>query len=82
MTWLALIRNIRKLHDPDAVAGWLTTTMRRNCLHILRQRRHELPEGDWARWLVADDQGAVDDRLLNAERDRMLWDSVDRLPGR
>jgi len=82
MTWLALIRNIHRLHDPDAVAGWLATTMRRNCLHILRQRRREILESDWARWLVADDQGTVDDRLLNAERNRMLWDSVDRLPGR
>jgi RNA polymerase sigma factor (sigma-70 family) len=82
MTWLALIRNIHKLHDPDALSGWLTTTMRRNCLQILRHRRHELLEGDWSRWLVADEQEAVDDRLLNAERSRILWDSVDRLPDR
>jgi RNA polymerase sigma factor (sigma-70 family) len=70
------------VQTPDAVAGWLATTMRRNCIRILRLRQREQLDGDWLRWNLADDKPDPADRLVREERGRLLWNSVDRLPQR
>jgi RNA polymerase sigma factor (sigma-70 family) len=82
MTWLGLFQNADKLRMPEATPGWLATTMRRNCARVLRHRRREQLQDDWAHWLVIDDSGSVETRILLNERDQILWDSVDRLPAR
>jgi RNA polymerase sigma factor (sigma-70 family) len=81
-TWLALFRNINKVTTPEALAGWLATTMRRNCLRILHQRRREQPAEECADWVVADLTVDIDDRLERTQRRRLLRESVDRLPPR
>src|SRR5262249_26107436 len=40
--WLALVRYIHRLEDHPAIAGWLLTTARRECLKILQAARREL----------------------------------------
>jgi RNA polymerase sigma factor (sigma-70 family) len=82
MTWLALLRNAHNLREPDRIAAWLATVMRRNCLQLLRRRQYELVNSDWAGWAVTDNHDAPDDDLVRAERDRLLWENVDRLPPR
>jgi RNA polymerase sigma factor (sigma-70 family) len=82
MTWLGLVQNVDKLRVPEAVVGWLATTMRRNCARVLRQRWREQLRDDWMQWQVEDDAVPVDDDVLVAERDRALWEIVDRLPER
>jgi RNA polymerase sigma factor (sigma-70 family) len=37
MTWLRLAENVHRVRFPEQLGGWLTTTARRECLHILRQ---------------------------------------------
>jgi len=37
MTWLRLAENAHRVRFPDRLGGWLATTARRECLHILRQ---------------------------------------------
>lgn len=37
MTWLRLAENAHRVQFPDRLGGWLATTARRECLHILRQ---------------------------------------------
>lgn len=37
MTWLRLAENVHRVQFPDRLGGWLATTARRECLHILRQ---------------------------------------------
>jgi RNA polymerase sigma factor (sigma-70 family) len=82
MTWLALLQNAHKVREPEKVAAWLATSMRRNCLKILRRRQHELVSDNCAQRFFTDPWEAVDDRLVHADRDVLLWDSVDRLPPR
>jgi RNA polymerase sigma factor (sigma-70 family) len=37
MTWLRLDENAHRVRFPERLGGWLVTTARRECLHILRQ---------------------------------------------
>jgi RNA polymerase sigma factor (sigma-70 family) len=37
MTWLRLDENAHRVRFPQRLGGWLATTARRECLHILRQ---------------------------------------------
>jgi RNA polymerase sigma factor (sigma-70 family) len=39
MTWLRLAENAHRVQFPERLGGWLATTARRECLHILRQVR-------------------------------------------
>jgi DNA-directed RNA polymerase specialized sigma24 family protein len=45
-TWLALCQNAEHIRDPQCVAGWLATTMRRFSAATLRNRYRELPTSD------------------------------------
>jgi RNA polymerase sigma factor (sigma-70 family) len=81
-TWLGLVQHVGELRTPEAAVGWLATTMRRNCLRLLRQRRRELLRDDWTQWSLPDESVALDRGVLTAERDRVLWAAVDRLPQR
>jgi RNA polymerase sigma factor (sigma-70 family) len=81
MTWLGFIRSVEKIRSPDRLGGWLMTTMRRNCLRVAGARRREQPTdlsvGQWT-----DGATGAEDLMLLAERDRLLWDLVERLPAR
>src|SRR5918992_2735990 len=37
MTWLRLAENAHRVRFPERLGGWLATTARRECLHIVRQ---------------------------------------------
>lgn len=82
MTWMDLVRSVHRLRDPERVGGWLATSMRRNCLRVLRHGGREVPTEDTLEWGTRGDHDAVDDRLLRAERDTLLWQSVEELPER
>jgi RNA polymerase sigma factor (sigma-70 family) len=81
MTWLGLVQNIDKLQSRDKVGAWLSTTMRRHCLRIVRNRRAAyLAESLYATAAVP--VANVEDLYLVVERDRQLWEIVGRLPPR
>jgi RNA polymerase sigma factor (sigma-70 family) len=44
-TWLRLVENLDKIHDPDHLAGWLATTARRESLRVIRRAQREVPDG-------------------------------------
>ncbi|HSK97015.1 MAG TPA: sigma-70 family RNA polymerase sigma factor [Euzebyales bacterium] len=79
-TWLRLVERIDRVRDPDRLGGWLATTMRRECLSVLR-RRSRLVSAD-ALDTVADDGEAPDDALLRDERDHALWRAFRTLDAR
>jgi len=82
-TWLKLVQHVDRLRDPEGVGGWLSSTMRRECMHIVRRRRREQLTDDWTGWSIVDDAGgSVDADLLLAQRNALLWQVVDRLPAR
>jgi RNA polymerase sigma factor (sigma-70 family) len=83
-TWLKLVEHVGSLRDGRAVAGWLVTTLRREC--IARARGRERPVAEFAgvdepvdivdfdRWLVDADRRRMVHRALRelSEPDRQL----------
>jgi RNA polymerase sigma factor (sigma-70 family) len=45
-TWLRLLHSIDRLREPSAIAGWLATTARRECLRVLQGPMRECPSDD------------------------------------
>jgi RNA polymerase sigma factor (sigma-70 family) len=45
-TWIRLMGSIGRVREPRALAGWLTTTVRRESLRMLQRGRREKPTGD------------------------------------
>ncbi len=64
-TWLHLLENIHRLHDPSRVAGWLATTARRAALRVARQNARTVPTDHELADSAADD---ADGRLEADER--------------
>ena len=44
--WVALLTRLGTLRDPRCIAGWLASTMRHECLRIIRRRARERPADD------------------------------------
>jgi RNA polymerase sigma factor (sigma-70 family) len=44
--WLRLVENLDSLREPAALAGWLLTTIRNECLRLLRANGREVLIGD------------------------------------
>ena len=71
-TWMRLVENVEELRNPDALAGWLATTARNECLRVLRHQTRQVPtEAD--RMPIASVPPVDDARLLARERDTELW---------
>lgn len=84
--WLRLVERLDTLRDPDAVAGWLATSARNECIALWRARRRQTPVSpDIAADLVGLDRDGdappVDHDLLTQERHRALRAAVAGLPG-
>lgn len=77
-TLVALLRSVPPLRDPACLPGWLATTARRQAHRVVRKRLREvqLPCAD----LLSGRRLSPEALVLAAERDRMLWRAVDRLP--
>jgi RNA polymerase sigma factor (sigma-70 family) len=78
--WLRLVEHLHTLRDPQALAGWLATTARNECLRQLRHRGRTIPVdpqsgGTLDRCVDRDPQ----DDLLAAERLQVLRDGVAEL---
>lgn len=88
--WLRLVERLGTLRDPDAVAGWLATSTRNECIAVWRAGRRQTPVSpdsalDLALQTGATPHGDADDRpldhdLLTEERHRALRTAVAGLP--
>jgi RNA polymerase sigma factor (sigma-70 family) len=78
-TWLALVRHIAQVRDHAALAGWLVTTARRECLKVLAAGERTLPMDDAAGEVAAADE-PVEDRLLAEERREALHRALADVP--
>ena len=83
-TWLRLVEHLGRIEDPERLPGWLATTARRECLHLLRRSgREQVGFDDDAALEVVDDRSEpLDARLLADERDAVLWSCFERLSER
>jgi RNA polymerase sigma factor (sigma-70 family) len=77
--WLRLHEHIDRLRNPNAVAGWLATTTRRESLRLLQMQTREQLTDD-AELLEAVDLDRPDARLLAAERNDVLQRALETLP--
>jgi len=77
-TWLRLVAHIGDLKDPARLGGWLATTTRRECLHVLRTSGRQIPYGDDLP-KPRSQAPAPDTGLLRTERDATLWQAFGRL---
>jgi RNA polymerase sigma factor (sigma-70 family) len=83
--WMRLVQSLRTLRTPDALAGWIITTTRRECIHLLQTQRRTFvfdpladPPSDRAEWgQVAVD---LDEAILRAERHEALLIAFAELP--
>ncbi|MGQ0776714.1 MAG: RNA polymerase sigma factor [Pseudonocardiales bacterium] len=81
MTWLRLAENAHRVQFPDRLAGWLATTARRECLHILRQQAKHAPIlADVVADNVADPGVGPEQRVIDGDLKRALWRLVAELP--
>src|SRR5262249_9491537 len=79
-TWLRLVETLDRVQAPERVGSWLATTMRRECLQLLRRTSREgpAPTDDWLTDLPAGTE-PPDTALLLNERDAALWRALGSL---
>ncbi|HET9255802.1 MAG TPA: sigma-70 family RNA polymerase sigma factor [Pseudonocardiaceae bacterium] len=82
MTWLRLAENVHRIQFPERLGGWLATTARRECLHILRQVKPIPTLLDATLDTVADPSAGPEQRVINADIIRMLGELVSELSPR
>ncbi|MEO7196774.1 MAG: sigma-70 family RNA polymerase sigma factor [Pseudonocardiaceae bacterium] len=82
LTWLRLGEHAHRVRFPERLGGWLATTARRECLHILRQTklRHSLTGGEPDN--VADPGAGPEQRAIDAHTAQTLRTLIDELPPR
>lgn len=80
MTWLRLAENAHRIQFPERLDGWLASTARRECLHILRQAKRGPNLTEVASEAVADPSAGPDQCAVNTHIIRMLRMLIDELP--
>lgn len=81
-TWLRLVENLDRIEDPSRLPGWLATTVRRECLRLLKRSGRERLSTDDEMPDRADDADPLDTHLLTDERDAALWIAFGRMSER
>ena len=82
--WLHLVDQLDRLRDPAALAGWLATTTRRECLQVQRAA-HKLHASGQVPGVedIADERApTAEDELLTAELHAALREALTGLPPR
>jgi RNA polymerase sigma factor (sigma-70 family) len=77
-TWLRLVEKLGTIREPERLPGWLATTIRRECLAVLRQRTKVVPTEDFDD-LADTEESAVDREILREERDAALWRAFEQI---
>lgn len=80
--WLELLRQLDRIRTPQAVTGWLVTTVRREAWHRRSRSRRDLPDGEEVLQAAVAPEPTPADQLLTDERDRVLWRHFERLSHR
>lgn len=80
-TWLRLVENLDRIHDPERLGAWLGTTARRECLRHIRLRSRELAT-DESMLFEAPSEDRAADRLITRERNTALRRAFSRISER
>jgi RNA polymerase sigma factor (sigma-70 family) len=79
MTWLRLAENAHRVQFPERLGGWLATTARHECLHILRQAKAAPDLMDVGAGTVTDPSVGPEQFVIDADITRRVWKLVDEL---
>jgi RNA polymerase sigma factor (sigma-70 family) len=82
MTWLRLAENAHHVQFPERLGGWLATTARRECLHILRQAKPNPKLTDAALATIVDPSEAIERPAIDADVTQTLRKLIDELSPR
>ena len=78
--WLLLVANVSRIREPEALPGWLRTTIRHECLMLLRHKNRQIPTDGT---LIGDaSESEIDAELIGAERRDAAHDAFALLPER
>lgn len=79
--WLRALDHVDRMDDPEAIAGWLVTTTRREAMRILQRSVRELVTSDVT---ATDgcDAATPETVVLESERRAAVHEAVARLPQR
>lgn len=80
-TWLVLLRRWDAITQPQAVAGWLLTTARRDAWRMARSAAPTVPVTPEV-LERADDAASPEESTVTRDQDERLWACVRRLPER
>jgi RNA polymerase sigma factor (sigma-70 family) len=81
--WLRLVEKLGSIREPEALPGWILTTTRNECLHVIKARTAVSPTDLEDRgWPDGAGPAAVDSDLLEAERHEALLMALAALPER
>lgn len=82
MTWVRLAENADRVQFPQRLGGWLATTARRECLHILRQARLGPNLTDVVSITVSEPSAGPEQRTIDAYTKRTLRKLINELSPR
>jgi RNA polymerase sigma factor (sigma-70 family) len=81
--WLRLVEKLGSIREPEALPGWILTTARNECLHLIKARKSVAPTDLEDRgWPDGTGPAPVDSDLLEAERHEALLVALAGLPER
>lgn len=80
--WLRLIEHLGAIREPRALPGWIVTTTRNECLHVIRGRRVVSSADLDTHGRPDDDAPGLDSDLLESERHEALLSALAELPER
>lgn len=81
-TWLRLAEHAEQVRFPERLGGWLATTARRECLHILRRTKLGSQYTDLLPETVSDPSPGPEKRAIDAHSTRILHTLIDGLAPR
>jgi RNA polymerase sigma factor (sigma-70 family) len=81
-TWLRLAENAHQVEFPEKLGGWLVTTARRECLHIMRQAKSASKLINMAPETLADPLMNPEQWVIEIDTANRLWNLVAKLPPR
>jgi RNA polymerase sigma factor (sigma-70 family) len=82
MVWLALLRNLHRLTEPRALAGWLITTTRREANRMRHRVAGHIELSPELAEQTATHELSSEHEVLRSERDRALWAAFHKLTQR
>jgi RNA polymerase sigma factor (sigma-70 family) len=82
MTWLRLTENAHRIQFPERLGGWLATTARRECLHLLRQAKLGPKLTDVIGETVSESSAGPEQHAIDTDITKTLRELIDELSPR